>query len=140
MGCNFQSSPAWMHGYYARLLPELVSSWRTLFATDFTALIVQAGGAFCVFVLSMNAPNYRLMCIVDECPSYSVCPLNQTVQLAAYGSSDEFPAQRTDDSLPALRDTQMSVLTLQGTGVTVAVDLGAFIYPWWGCMLLQVTH
>ena len=30
-----------MQGYYARLLPELVSSWRTLFDVRFTALVVQ---------------------------------------------------------------------------------------------------
>lgn len=39
--CNFVPAPSWEHNYYARLLPELIRSWRTLFGTNFTTLVVQ---------------------------------------------------------------------------------------------------
>lgn len=83
--CNFVSTPAWESGYYARLLPELVRSWRALFGVNFSTLIVQ---------------------------------------LAAYGDSDQSSAQRTGDALPALRNAQLSVLSLPSSGIVVAVDLG----------------
>ena len=44
VACNWPGSPvapAWQHNYYQRLLPELISSWRTLFNVNFTAVIVQ---------------------------------------------------------------------------------------------------
>ena len=39
--CNFVAAPSWEHNYYGRLLPELIRSWRTLFGTNFTTLVVQ---------------------------------------------------------------------------------------------------
>jgi hypothetical protein len=35
------TSPPWESGYYARLLPQLVSTWRSAFNVSFTALVVQ---------------------------------------------------------------------------------------------------
>lgn len=39
--CSAEASPPWLHGSYARLLPSLVESWRALFRSPFTALVVQ---------------------------------------------------------------------------------------------------
>jgi hypothetical protein len=83
--CNAVVSPAWEAGYYARLLPQLVESWRAVFDVEFTALIVQ---------------------------------------LHSYGDADDTPAARSGSHLPALRDTQLSVLALSAGGVAVAIDIG----------------
>lgn len=40
--CNVDAEPAWHTGYYARLLPSLIESWRTVFETPLLpALVVQ---------------------------------------------------------------------------------------------------
>jgi hypothetical protein len=83
--CNFVTAPTWESGYYARLLPQLVATWRSAFNTSFTALVVQ---------------------------------------LAAYDSPDPLPSQRSADNLPALREAQLSVLQLEGTGLAYAIDGG----------------
>ena len=44
VACNWPGSsvaPPWQHDYYQRLLPALISSWRTLFNVSFTAVVVQ---------------------------------------------------------------------------------------------------
>ena len=41
VACNSVASPPWEHGYYARLLPALITSWRALFRVHFAALVVQ---------------------------------------------------------------------------------------------------
>ena len=40
--CNWDpSAPEWQHNYYQKLLPALISSWRSLFNVSFTAVVVQ---------------------------------------------------------------------------------------------------
>ena len=44
VACNWAESPRapeWQHGYYRKLLPQLISSWRRLFNVSFTTLVVQ---------------------------------------------------------------------------------------------------
>jgi len=41
VGCNAAPAPSYEHGYYAKLLPELIRSWRRLFRTNFTVLVEQ---------------------------------------------------------------------------------------------------
>ncbi len=79
------TAPAWEAGYYARLLPQLVSTWRSAFNVSFTALVVQ---------------------------------------LASWGGPDPLPSQRSSDDIPALRDAQLSVLQLEGTGLAHPIDIG----------------
>jgi hypothetical protein len=90
-----------MNNYYARLLPQLVTSWRTAFRTNFTALIVQ---------------------------------------LAAYQSEDADPVARTQDPLPALRNTQYSVETLPSSGVVIAIDIGNQENLTWPCTYKGGIH
>ena len=64
VNCNFQTAPAWETNYYARLLPQLVKTWREAFGLNFAALIVQLaayGGAEGASVQRMDAlPALRL--------------------------------------------------------------------------------
>ena len=83
VACNVE--PGWHANSYARLLPSLVESWRALFATPFTALVV------------MLAPSAR---------------------------TDEVPAERSADAWPVLRNAQLSVLALNGTGMIYPIDMG----------------
>eukprot|EP01050_Picozoa_sp_SAG11_P025375 SAG11_NODE_5703_length_1483_cov_1.355491_1_plen_156_part_01 len=46
------------------------------------------------------------------------------VSLAAYGSDDPEPIERTADGLPRMRLDQNSILSLPNTGVALALDLG----------------
>jgi hypothetical protein len=46
------------------------------------------------------------------------------VSLAAYGSDDSEPSERTADGLPCIRLDQNSIMSLQNTGVALALDLG----------------
>jgi len=41
VACNAVAAPAWEAGYYARLLPQLVTTWRDVFGTRFATLVVQ---------------------------------------------------------------------------------------------------
>lgn len=101
-----------MYHYYERLLPELISSWRELFAVNFTALVVQVSWIHVT-------RGWRFLCGTTRVFFFN------SLQLAAYGAVDPLPAQRTLDALPELRDTQYSALTLPGTGVSLAIDIGA---------------
>jgi len=82
VGCNAQPS-GYTHGYYSRLLPQLVRTWRELFGVRFAALVVQ---------------------------------------LAAYGSTDATPAQRSSDGLPLLREAQRSVYEAPPSGLVHPID------------------
>lgn len=82
VGCNAASS-GYTAGYYSRLLPQLVRTWRTLFDVHFAALVVQ---------------------------------------LAAYGSTDATPAQRSGDGLPLLREAQRSVYEAPPSGLVHPID------------------
>ena len=80
--CNAATS-GYTAGYYARLLPQLVRTWRALFDVHFAALVVQ---------------------------------------LAAYGSTDATPAQRSSDGLPLLREAQRSVYEEPPSGLVHPID------------------
>lgn len=83
--CNTASNNLTSPGYYSKLLPQLVTSWRALFQANFSAFIVS---------------------------------------LAPTGHSDETPPERSHDSWPALRQAQLSVLSLPGTALAYPIDVG----------------
>lgn len=41
VACNAQTDPPWYNHYYAKLFPEMITSWRQAFGVPFTTLFVQ---------------------------------------------------------------------------------------------------